>query len=67
MSEKATSGLLRSLQEKIRTRMNDEADAIATGACQDFADYRYRTGIVQGLAMVERDLLDLDQRVKVED
>jgi len=47
------------LQKKIRERMNEHADHMSTGNCKDFEEYRYLTGIISGLALVERDILDL--------
>jgi|TARA_R110000744_G_scaffold362466_1_gene470538 hypothetical protein len=47
------------LREKIRERMNDHSDAISGGGCKDFSEYKYLTGVIAGLAIVERDLLDL--------
>lgn len=48
-----------SLRKKLRERMNQSADHVSGGGCSDWADYRYATGVVAGLAMAERDLLDL--------
>jgi len=42
--------------------MNDHSDAISGGSCKDFSDYKYMTGIIAGLALAERDLLDLIER-----
>ena len=39
--------------------MNDHSDAISGGGCKDFGEYRYLTGVIAGLALIERDLLDL--------
>ncbi len=47
------------LRKKIREYLNDEADGIARGECTDFADYKRRTGVIEGLAIAERELLDL--------
>ena len=42
--------------------MNELADDLALGSARDFAEYRHLTGMISGLAMVERDILDLEQR-----
>lgn len=55
------------LRKKIRERMNDIADAIAGGACKDMEDYRRLCGVIEGLAHVERDILDLKERIERED
>jgi hypothetical protein len=33
----------------------------------DFADYKHQTGIIAGLALAEREILDLVERVEKED
>jgi len=38
--------------------MNDHADHISTGACQDYAQYQKMVGIIEGLALAEREALD---------
>lgn len=43
---------------KVRERMNELADAVATGAAQDYPAYMKMVGIIEGLAFAERDLLD---------
>ena len=64
MSNNASNPLLKTLRNKLRELMNDHTDAIAGGACEDFPDYRYKVGLIHGLALAERELLDLDKRVE---
>ncbi len=45
---------------KIRKLMNEIADDVATGAAKDWAEYRHLVGQIAGLAMVEREILDLN-------
>jgi len=54
----------RVLREQIRTDMNNYADDLAGGVCQDFAQYQKLCGIIQGLALAERYLLDLAEKVE---
>jgi hypothetical protein len=54
----------RVLREKIRTDMNNYADDLADGVCQDFAQYQKLCGMIQGLAQAERYLLDLVEKVE---
>ena len=54
----------RVLREKIRTDMNNYADDIAGGACRSFDEYQKLCGIISGLALAERYLLDLQQKVE---
>lgn len=49
------------IRKKIRNKMNELADDIALGSAKDFNEYKYLTGIVAGLAMVERDIIDLEK------
>jgi len=54
----------RVLREKIREDMNNYADDLAGGVCQDFAQYQKLCGMIQGLATAERYLLDLVEKVE---
>jgi len=47
------------LRDKIRKDMNDYTDDMANGVCADFAGYQKLCGVIQGLALAERHLLDL--------
>ncbi len=47
------------LREKIRTDMNNYADDMAGGACRSFEEYQKLCGVISGLAIAERYLLDL--------
>ncbi len=51
-------------QQKIRERMNELADSIATGAAQSYDEYRKMVGVIEGLALAERELLDLIEAMK---
>jgi hypothetical protein len=57
----------RVLREKLRTDMNNYADDCAAGACRNFEEYQKLCGIIQGLALAERYLLDLAQKVEQSD
>ena len=47
------------LRDKIRKDMNDYTDEMAGGICSDYASYQKLCGVIQGLAIAERHLLDL--------
>jgi len=49
----------RVLREKLRTDMNNYADDMAGGACRSFEEYQKLCGLISGLAIAERHLLDL--------
>lgn len=55
------------LRDKIRTDMNNYADDLAGGACRTFEEYQKLCGIISGLALAERYLLDLLQKVEQSD
>ena len=43
----------------IRQKMNEIADDLALGTAKDYAEYKFLTCIISGLALVERDIVDL--------
>jgi len=55
------------IKKKIREHLNNLADDLASGAATDFPHYKYMTGVITGLAMVERDILDFQRSVQEED
>jgi hypothetical protein len=54
----------RVLRDQIRKDMNNYADDLATGVCQDYAAYQKLCGVIQGLAQAERYLIDLAEKVE---
>lgn len=52
---------LQVIRGKIRERLNQIADDLAVGAALDYNQYKYLTGMIAGLAMVERDIVDLEE------
>ena len=55
------------LRDKIRKDMNDYTDDMANGVCTDFSSYQKLCGVIQGLALAERHLLDLVDAATKED
>jgi hypothetical protein len=55
---------VRVLREKIREDMNNYADDVATGVCQNFESYKQLCGLIQGLALAERHILDLARKAE---
>lgn len=47
------------LRRRIRDIMNDYADTLAGGGAQDFPEYKRLCGVIEGLALAERELLDI--------
>lgn len=52
---------LQVIKSKIRERLNQIADDLAVGAALDYNQYKYLTGMIAGLATVERDIVDLEE------
>lgn len=55
------------IRHKIRQKLNELADDLALGSAKDYGDYRHMTGMVAGLALVERDIMDIQERLQQED
>lgn len=55
------------LRKKIREDMNNYADDLAGGQCRSFDEYQKLCGVIQGLAIAERHLLDLAEKVEQSD
>lgn len=56
--------VLEHLREVLRRIMNEYADSLATGTCQDYAEYKRFCGVIEGLALAERELLDIKEKVE---
>ena len=54
----------RVLRDQIRKDMNNYADDLAGGMCRNFEDYQKLCGTISGLALAERHLLDLLEKVE---
>ncbi len=54
------------LRRRLRDLMNDYADTVAGGSAQDFPEYKKLCGVIEGLALAERELLDIRNKA-VED
>ena len=52
---------LEAVRQKIREYMNHIADHMAAGGCEDYESYMRLVGKVEALALVERDVLDLEK------
>lgn len=51
----------------LRDELNNYADDVATGACADFSAYKELCGVIRGLALAERLLIDLAKTESSED
>ncbi|MCW3977876.1 MAG: hypothetical protein NWE77_08085 [Candidatus Bathyarchaeota archaeon] len=64
MSDRLSVNALETLREEIRKMMNEWSDHLSSGGCKDFAEYTHGTGVIKGLALAERELLDLNKRIE---
>jgi len=44
--------------------MNETADHVSAGGCRTFEEYSKCCGIIEGLAIAERELLDLNKHIE---
>jgi len=54
--------ILSVVKDRIRAYLNDIADHMAGGGCQNHEEYVRLVGKVEALALIEREILDLEQR-----
>ena len=54
------------LRDKLRSQMNDISDHMTGGACKDYNEYAKSCGIIEGLALAERELLDLKSKIEAD-
>ena len=55
------------IKQKIRKYLNEYADDLASGVATDFAHYRHLVGVIHGLALVEREIIDFQKSRSEED
>lgn len=61
---KASNHVLSTLQDLIREHMNSQSDTMTSGTYNTLAEYKFGCGVVYGLALAERELLDLNKRLE---
>ena len=61
------SEFARVLREQIRNDMNNYADDCAGGQCRTFDEYQKLCGVIQGLAIAERYIIDLAAKAEKAD
>ena len=52
------------LKKKIRIQMNELADHLAMGSAQNMEEYRKVCGTIEGLAWVEREVIDIETKLR---
>ena len=56
--------LITTLKKKLRDQMNETADHGSTGACKNMEEYSRCCGVIEGLALAERELLDMVETIE---
>lgn len=64
MSDVFSNNALKVLRDNYRRMMNEVSDHISTGSCKTYDEYSKCCGIIEGLAMAERELLDLNEQIE---
>ena len=52
------------LRQQLRRLMNETSDHLSTGACKEHSEYSRCCGMIEGLALAERELLDVQERLE---
>tara|TARA_R110000824_G_scaffold168213_1_gene345238 strand:- start:344 stop:532 length:189 start_codon:yes stop_codon:yes gene_type:complete len=52
------------LRKKLRQQMNEIADLLSIGSAKNMEEYRKMCGIIEGLAWAEREVIDLEDRLR---
>ena len=52
------------LKKKLRQQMNEIADLLSLGSAKNMEEYRKMCGIIEGLAWAEREIIDIEDRLK---
>ena len=55
---------MEAMRKKLRDDMNNYADDVAAGQCATIEEYKELCGVIRGLALAERHLLDLADKLK---
>ncbi len=59
----ASDQTLERLNRLIEQRISDSGNDIMGGSCKTFEEYRNRVGFMDGLLWVQRELLELSERI----
>jgi len=51
------------VRKNLRTMMDDGADNVALGGAKDWGEYQRLVGRLEGLALAEREILDVAQQL----
>ena len=62
MSKLSENNIFDHLRKVVRLQMNELSDHISGGACKSFEEYSKCCGIIEWLAIAEREILDLKSK-----
>ncbi len=62
MSSMSENNLFEHMRKPLREKMNELSDHMSGGGCKSFEEYAKCCGIIEGLAIAEREILDLKAR-----
>ena len=52
------------VKKKLREQMNEIADLVSLGSAKNMEDYRKMCGIIEGLAWAEREIIDIEEKLR---
>ena len=52
------------LRKKLRDQTNEIADLVSLGSAKNMEDYRKMCGIIEGLAWAEREIIDIEEKLR---
>ena len=52
------------LRKNLRDQMNEIADLVSLGSAKNMEDYRKMCGIIEGLAWAEREIIDIEEKLR---
>ena len=55
---------LKGLLDKVRLIIDDSATHVASGAPKDYAEYQKACGVIEGLSLAEREILDMSKKLE---
>lgn len=60
-------GFASHVRGELERRIQTLSQGIIDGGCKDFAEYRYRCGVIQGLNEALREIKDTERKLRDED
>jgi hypothetical protein len=55
------------LQKRLQDLLLVRAEAVSTGGAKDYGEYQRMVGVIEGLTLAERELLDIQGMVETAD